>query len=75
MWTEGPATAHQVRAQTLDLNGAPLGQSMTISDEGVNAGQAQGAVLPDGHGVVAYLAAKGKGYEVVAIPVVCPPPQ
>jgi hypothetical protein len=74
MWTEGPAAGHQVRAQTLDLNGATLGDAMTISDESVNAGQAMGAVLPDGHGVVAYLAAKGKGFELVVTPVVCPVP-
>jgi hypothetical protein len=73
MWTEGPVSGHQVRAQTVDLNGAPLGGAVTISDESVNAGQEQGAVLPDGHGVVAYLAAaKRKGFELVVTPVMCP---
>jgi hypothetical protein len=72
MWTEGPVSGHQVRAQTLDLTGAPLGDAMTMSDESVNAGQAQGAVLPDGHGVVAFLATRAKGFELVVTPVVCP---
>ena len=73
MWTEGPVSAHQVRAQTLSLEGAPLGDAFVVSADGVNAGQAQAAVLPDGRGVVAFLAAKGKAYEIVATPVTCAP--
>jgi hypothetical protein len=49
---------------------------MAISDSGVNAGQSQLAILPDGHGVVAYLASSGAApkasYEVLATPIVCP---
>jgi hypothetical protein len=75
-WTEGPVATHQVRAQTITGSGAPLGTAMAISDSGVNAGQAQLAILPDGHGVVAYLASSGGGpkgsYEVLATPIVCP---
>jgi hypothetical protein len=75
-WTEGPVATHQVRAQTMSGSGAPLGTAMAISDSGVNAGQAQLAILPDGHGVVAYLASSGGGpkgsYEVLATPIVCP---
>jgi hypothetical protein len=75
-WTEGPVSNHQVRAQTITGSGAPLGTAMGISDSGVNAGQAQLAILPDGHGVVAYLASSGTGpkasYEVLATPIVCP---
>ena len=75
-WTEGPVSTHQVRAQTMTGSGAPLGTAMAISDSGVNAGQAQLAILPDGHGVVAYLASAGTGpkagYEVLATPIVCP---
>jgi hypothetical protein len=75
VWTEGPVSNHQVRAQTLTAAGAPIGAPMTISAEGVNAGQAQVVVTPEGRGVVAYLAASGAGgklYEVLATPVVCP---
>ena len=72
-WTEGPVSAHQVRAQTLNLEGAPIGEAIVVSADGVNAGQAQSAVLADGRGVVAFLAAKAKAYEVVATPVVCAP--
>jgi hypothetical protein len=74
-WTEGPVSNHQVRAQTISGSGVPLGNAMGISDSGVNAGQAELAILPDGHGVVAYLAssgAGGKAYEVLATPIVCP---
>jgi hypothetical protein len=65
-----------VRAQTISGSGAPIGTAMAISDSGVNAGQAQLAILPDGHGVVASLASSGTGpkaaYEVLATPIVCP---
>jgi hypothetical protein len=72
-WTEGPVSGHHVRGQTLSAEGAPVGDAFTISTEGVNAGQAQAAALPDGRGVVAFLAQKGKAYEVVATSVRCPP--
>ncbi len=75
-WTEGPVATHQVRAQTMTGSGVPLGPAMAISDSGVNAGQSQLAILPDGHGVVAYLASSGAApkasYEVLATPIVCP---
>jgi GYF domain 2 len=75
-WTEGPVSNHQVRAETITGSGVALGTAMGISDSGVNAGQAELAILPDGHGVVAYLASSGGGakasYEVLATPIVCP---
>jgi len=72
-WTEGPAASHQVRAQTLTASGEALGAPLTISGEGINAGQGQAALLPDGQGVVAYLASPaGSSAEVVATPVQCP---
>jgi hypothetical protein len=74
-WTEGPVSSHQVRAQTLTAAGKPLGTAMAISDSGVNAGQAQLAILGDGRAVVAYLAAASAGakaYEVLATPLTCP---
>jgi hypothetical protein len=72
-WTEGPVASHQVRAQTLAASGDPLGTPLTISGEGINAGQGQPAVLPDGNGLVAYMASPAGGTaEVVATPVLCP---
>jgi hypothetical protein len=72
-WTEGPVASHQVRAQTLAASGDSLGVPMTISGEGVNAGQGQPAVLPDGRGLVVYMASpKGGIAQVVATPVTCP---
>jgi hypothetical protein len=75
-WTEGPVSNHQVRAQTITAGGVPIGVAMSISDSGVNAGQAQVAIRPDGRGVVAYLASSGGGpkapYEVLATPIACP---
>jgi len=61
-----------VRALTLASDGTALGDPLTISAEGVNAGQAQAAVTADGHGVVAFLASNGAGFEVVANAVQCP---
>jgi len=72
-WTEGPVASHQIRAETLGATGEVLGSPMTISAEGVNAGQGQVAVLPDGKGLVVYLASPaGSTAEVVATPIACP---
>ena len=72
VWTEGPAAAHQVRAQTLDATGTFQGAALTISPDGANAGQGQAALAVGGKGVVAYLSSSGKNYEVVATPITCP---
>jgi hypothetical protein len=68
-----------VRAQTLSAAGTLVGAPFTVSDAGVNAGQAQLAMLPDGHGVVAYMgladsdsAGPKAGYSVLATPIACP---
>ena len=71
VWTEGPVSSHQVRAQVLAADGAPTGEAFAVSAEGVNAGQGQAAVLPDGHGVVAFLASTGKNFDVRATPILC----
>jgi hypothetical protein len=73
-WTEGPKASHQVRAATLAPSGEMLGFPMTISAEGINAGQGQPAVLPDGKGLVAYMVvgASGTSAQVVATGVSCP---
>lgn len=69
-WSEGTPT-HQVRAVSLGADGSPSGAAMTVSAPGVNAGQPQVAVGPDGRGVVAFLAAKGKLFEIHATPIAC----
>lgn len=70
-WTEGPATSHQIRALTIGADGQAIGDAIVVSPEGVNAGQGQAGVLADGRGVVAYLGAKAKAFEVVAVPIKC----
>jgi hypothetical protein len=69
-WTEGPISGHQVRAITIGADGA-AGAPLTISAGGVNAGQPDVAVGGDGKGVVAFLAAKGRAFEVHATPISC----
>jgi hypothetical protein len=71
VWTEGPASGHAVRALTLAHDGAAVGAALTISNEGVNAGQGQAAITTSGNGVVAFLESRGTGYQVVATPIVC----
>jgi hypothetical protein len=70
-WTEGPVSNHQVRAVTMNADGSASGGALAISPQGLNAGQPSVAVGPDGKGVVAFLAGKGKGYEVFVTPVTC----
>jgi hypothetical protein len=70
-WTEGPTTNHQVRALTIGSDGKPIGDPLTISPDGVNAGQGQAGVVGDGRGVVVYLGVKAKAFELVAVPIRC----
>ena len=70
-WSEGTPT-HQVRAITLGEGGSPSGSAIALSAAGVNAGQPQVAIGPDGRGVIAFLALKGKAYEIHATPITCP---
>jgi hypothetical protein len=69
-WSEG-TPSHQVRAITFNADGTTSGTAMSLSAAGVNAGSPQIAVGPDGRGVAAFLAAKGKSYELHATPVAC----
>ena len=69
-WSEGPISSHQVRAATIDAEGA-MSAPIAISGAGSNAGQPAAVVGPDGRGVVAFLAAKGKGFELHATPLHC----
>jgi hypothetical protein len=72
VWTEGPASGHDVRALTLGADGAAIGAPLVISNVGVNAGQGQAAVTAAGRGVVAFLESSGSGFQVAATPIVCP---
>lgn len=69
-WSEGPVASHQVRAATIDTEGA-VATPLAISGAGSNAGQPAAVIGPDGRGVVAFLAAKGKGFELHATPIHC----
>jgi len=69
-WSEG-TPSHQVRAITFNADGTTSGTAMSLSAAGVNAGSPQIAVGSDGRGVAAFLAAKGKSYELHATPVAC----
>lgn len=70
-WTEGPVSSHQVRALVMNADGSASGAPLAISADGVNAGQPQAVVGPDGRGVVAFLGAKAKGFELFATPIAC----
>ena len=69
-WTEG-TTRHAVRAQVIGANDAPLGAAMTLSGEGIDAGQEQIVIDDAGRGGVAYLASKGRAFELVVTPITC----
>lgn len=71
LWTEGPTASHQVRALVFGADGQPHGSPLTVSADGVNAGQGQAAFLEGGRGLVAFLGASGKNFEVVATPISC----
>jgi hypothetical protein len=71
VWTEGPATRHDVRALTLSRDGQPLGPPLVISHAGINAGQGQAAVTAGQHGLVGFLESASGGFEVVATPIAC----
>jgi len=71
-WTEGAVANHQVRAVTMNAEGAVSGAPLSVSAAGVNAGQSQVAVGPDGRGVIGFLAKAKAGFEVHATPVTCP---
>ncbi len=71
LWAEGPTSSHQVRGIVLDSAGAAHGDALTVSAEGVNAGQGQAAVQADGKGVVAFLAGSGKSFDVIATSIAC----
>jgi hypothetical protein len=73
VWTEGPTSRQRVRGITLTLSGEVVGKPLEISNEGINSGQGQIAVMasPGARGVVAFLEATGNGFEVAATPIAC----
>jgi hypothetical protein len=71
VWTEGPASGHEVRALTLTPEGQPIGAPLAISGDGSNAGQGQAAVNAAGRGVVGFLRSRGATFEVAATSIVC----
>jgi hypothetical protein len=71
VWTEGPTSAHDVRAQTLSADGHPIGAPLVVSSEGNNAGQGQAAVNASGQGIIAFLESRGDGFEVAAASIAC----
>ncbi len=73
VWTEGAGVRHEVRAQALDSSEQPIGTAITVSADGVNAGQGMPALTPDGRGAVVFMATPtGATASVVAVPVLCP---
>jgi hypothetical protein len=73
VWTEGPQSGHEVRAQTLSPDGTPLGAPLVASSEGSNAGAGQAAMNGNGQGVIAFLQSRSDGFEVAATAIDCGP--
>jgi hypothetical protein len=73
VWTEGPQSGHEVRAQTLAPDGSPIGTPLLASAEGSNAGAGQAAVNGSGQGVIAFLQSRSDGFEVAATAIDCGP--
>jgi hypothetical protein len=71
VWTEGPPSAHQVRALTVSSAGVALGAPLLVSGDGLNAGQGQAAVNANGQGVIAFLESRGQRFEIAATPIAC----
>ena len=69
-WTEGPSGKRTVRAQTLSEKLEPLGEPMTLSPSGKEAGQ--GAIGFRGEHASAFYLVKGDGgYELWATSLTC----
>lgn len=70
-WMEGPASSHQIRAQVLGSSGNPEGSAISVSPNGMNAGNPSVILGADGKGVVAFLGAKKNAFEVWVAPLSC----
>jgi hypothetical protein len=73
VWTEGPQSGHEVRAQTLSPDGTPLGAPLVASAEGSNAGAGQAATNGSGQGIIAFLQSRSDAFEVAATAIDCGP--
>src|SRR5205085_819921 len=71
VWTEGPATTHQVRAVTIDAHGRAVGPVLAVSS-GSESGWGRPALTADGRGAVVYLVPTDDGFAVAATPIACP---
>jgi hypothetical protein len=71
VWTEGPASGHDVRAITLTKDGTAIGGPLAVSSGGENAGQGQAVVNAAGQGAVVFLSAAADKFEVIATPIDC----
>jgi hypothetical protein len=73
VWTEGTGTRHVVRAQALDPAEQPVGTAITVSEDGINAGEGMPALTPDGRGAVVFFASPtGTTAAVMGVPILCP---
>jgi hypothetical protein len=71
VWTEGPATFHQVRALTIEAHGHAVGPALQVSS-GAESGWGRPALTADGRGAVVYFVPTGSGFAVAATPIACP---
>jgi len=70
-WAEGPISSHEVRAQVISLESAPIGSAFSLSEPGVNAGQPQAALLRSGKGLAAFFVERGRDLQVSAVQIEC----
>lgn len=71
VWTEGKAGSRAVRVQTYDHEMIAVGEALTVSRPGANAGQGM-AVVGKKLGAVFYLSVIGTQYEVWGASIECP---
>jgi hypothetical protein len=70
-WSEGPQGQRQVRTQTLDIAGRPIGLTQTVSPMGSNSGQ--GLLWSNGPRAVSlYVVSAGRSSELWATLLTCP---
>jgi hypothetical protein len=69
-WSEGTQGQRQVRIQTLDVGGHPIGISTTVSPLGTNSGQ--GVLWSEGNRAVSlFMVSVGRSAELWAAPINC----
>jgi hypothetical protein len=71
-WVDENANGHRLHAQVVEKWGAAVGGPMDLSPADASViGGASVVVGADGHGLVAYLASNGHGFDVLETAVVC----